>query len=162
MKKDTNAFDITVSALRDKGLNSEEILKELSKLFQAMSANAETTTTIPEGTTEDKEKKLKKLLLATGIPRNLSGYHYLISAILLYQQNPAQSMTKELYVAVAQKHGTTPVRAERAMRHAIESAFNRCDTDVIYKFFGETLNPARGKPTNSEFITRYAELLQEE
>ena len=162
MKKSNNAFDITVSALRDKGLSSEEILKELSKLFQAMSANADTTTTTPEVTTEDKEKKLKKLLLATGIPRNLSGYHYLISAILLYHQNPAQSFSKELYVAVAQKHGTTPSRAERAMRHAIESAFNRCDADIIHGFFGETVSPVRGKPTNSEFIARYAELLQEE
>lgn len=63
-----------------------------------------------------------------------------------------RAITKRLYPAVARKHGSTSSRVERAMRHAIESAWDRGDVEVLNTYFGYTIHNGRGKPTNSEFI----------
>ena len=68
-------------------------------------------------------------------------------------------MTKVLYPAVAQKYGTTPSRVERAIRHAIEVAWDRGDLEILQKYFGYTVSNAKGKPTNSEFIAMIADRL---
>ena len=68
-----------------------------------------------------------------------------------------ESVTKLLYPAVAKKFATTPSRVERAIRHAIEIAWDRGDVDVLNSFFGYTVNTGKGKPTNSEFIALLAD-----
>ena len=70
------------------------------------------------------------------------------------------AVTKELYPAIAKKYDTTPSRVERAIRHAIELAWDRGDTEKINKFFGYTVNGEKGKPTNSEFIAIIADKLR--
>lgn len=70
------------------------------------------------------------------------------------------AVTKELYPSVASKHNTTPSRVERAIRHAIEVAWNRGKIDTIDKIFGYTVNNHKGKPTNSEFIALIADKLR--
>ena len=89
-----------------------------------------------------------------GIPASLNGYNFLRTAILMAIEDESlvQAITKRLYPAVARKHGSTSSRVERAMRHAIESAWDRGDVEVLNAYFGYTIHNGRGKPTNSEFI----------
>ena len=89
-----------------------------------------------------------------GVPAHIKGYHYLREAIILSvgDKEMLESVTKLLYPAVAKKFSTTPSRVERAIRHAIEIAWDRGDIEVLNSFFGYTISTGKGKPTNSEFI----------
>lgn len=89
-----------------------------------------------------------------GIPAHIKGYHYLREAIMLSIKDSEmlESITKQLYPTVARKFDTTPSRVERAIRHAIETAWDRGDVDVLNNMFGYTISVCKGKPTNSEFI----------
>ncbi|WP_334110186.1 sporulation transcription factor Spo0A [Thermodesulfitimonas autotrophica] len=97
-----------------------------------------------------------------GVPAHIKGYHYLRDAILMVVEeiNLLGGITKELYPMIAQKYNTTPSRVERAIRHAIELAWDRGNMEAISKFFGYTVNMAKGKPTNSEFIAMIADKLR--
>lgn len=89
-----------------------------------------------------------------GIPAHIKGYHYLREAIMLSinDSEMLESVTKLLYPTIARKFDTSPSRVERAIRHAIETAWDRGDVEVLTKMFGYTINGGKGKPTNSEFI----------
>ncbi len=97
-----------------------------------------------------------------GVPAHIKGYHYLREAIILSIKNSEiiNSVTKLLYPTVAKKHGTTSSRVERAIRHAIEVAWDRGDIDVLNSYFGYTIQNDRGKPTNSEFIAMISDKLR--
>ncbi|HBV96859.1 MAG: chemotaxis protein CheY [Peptococcaceae bacterium BICA1-7] len=97
-----------------------------------------------------------------GVPAHIKGYHYLRDAILMVinEINLLGAVTKELYPMIAQKYQTTPSRVERAIRHAIELAWDRGNVEMMTKFFGYTINLERGKPTNSEFIAMVADKLR--
>ena len=97
-----------------------------------------------------------------GVPAHIKGYHYLREAILMVinEVNLLGAVTKELYPMIAQKYQTTPSRVERAIRHAIELAWDRGNVEMMTKFFGYTINLERGKPTNSEFIAMVADKLR--
>ncbi len=97
-----------------------------------------------------------------GVPAHIKGYHYLREAILSSIDNPEllESVTKLLYPSVAQKFNTTSSRVERAIRHAIEIAWDRGDLDILNSFFGYTVNTCKGKPTNSEFIALITDKLR--
>lgn len=97
-----------------------------------------------------------------GVPAHIKGYHYLREAILcvINEVNLLGAVTKELYPMIAQKYQTTPSRVERAIRHAIELAWDRGNIEMMTKFFGYTINLERGKPTNSEFIAMVADKLR--
>ena len=88
------------------------------------------------------------------VPAHIKGYHYLREAIIqsVNDKEMLESVTKLLYPAVAKRFSTTPSRVERAIRHAIEIAWDRGDLDVLNGYFGYTVNTGKGKPTNSEFI----------
>ena len=89
-----------------------------------------------------------------GIPASIRGYIYTREAIMM-ALNDAElinSITKQLYPTIAKKHNTYPSRVERGIRYAIEVAWDRGDIDTLNKLFGYTINPNKGKPTNSEFI----------
>lgn len=103
-----------------------------------------------------------ELLHEIGVPAHIKGYHYLREAIILSTENPEmiQSVTKLLYPTVAQHFNTTPSRVERAIRHAIEVAWDRGDVDVLSSYFGYTIQNSRGKPTNSEFIALISDKLK--
>lgn len=100
--------------------------------------------------------KITEILCNLGIPTNLLGYEYLRFAIriALIDRECLYGITKILYPTVAKEYKTSSSRVERAIRHAIEVAFNRGDIEVFKKFFGNTINPDTGKPTNSEFISK--------
>ena len=97
-----------------------------------------------------------------GVPAHIKGYQYLREAIILTVENMdvINAVTKVLYPEVAKRFGTTPSRVERAIRHAIEVAWDRGDIETLQKYFGYTVNSAKGKPTNSEFIAMIADRLQ--
>ena len=97
-----------------------------------------------------------------GVPAHIKGYQYLREAIMIAvnDMDVINAVTKVLYPAVAKRFATTPSRVERAIRHAIEVAWDRGDLDTLQKYFGYTVNSAKGKPTNSEFIALIADRLQ--
>ncbi len=97
-----------------------------------------------------------------GVPAHIKGYQYLRYSIMLSIENPDMmgSVTKVLYPTVAKHFQTTPSRVERAIRHAIEVAWDRGDVDVLSSYFGYTIQSSRGKPTNSEFIAMIADKLR--
>ncbi len=101
---------------------------------------------------------------AVGITANVKGYYYLRDAILMVFDDfdLISHLTTDLYVRVAQKYDATPQRVERAMRHAIESAWNRGSVRVLEDFFGYTICDTKGKPTNGEFIAMLADKLNTE
>ncbi len=94
-----------------------------------------------------------------GIPAHIKGYQYLREAIILTinDMDVINAVTKVLYPTVAKKFDTTASRVERAIRHAIEVAWDRGDLETLQKYFGYTVSNIRGKPTNSEFIAMIAD-----
>jgi two-component system response regulator (stage 0 sporulation protein A) len=96
-----------------------------------------------------------------GVPAHIKGYQYLREAIIITVEDMdvINAVTKVLYPEVAKRFGTTPSRVERAIRHAIEVAWDRGDLETLQKFFGYTVSNTKGKPTNSEFIAMIADRL---
>ena len=97
-----------------------------------------------------------------GVPAHIKGYQYLREAIMIavHDMDVINAVTKVLYPQVARTFATTPSRVERAIRHAIEVAWDRGDIETLQRFFGYTVSNAKGKPTNSEFIALIADRLQ--
>ncbi len=110
----------------------------------------------------DIETQVTKIIHQIGVPAHIKGYQYLRTAILLTIQDNdiINSVTKVLYPSVAKKYQTTTSRVERAIRHAIEVAWDRGDVDTLNSYFGYTIQNNRGKPTNSEFIAMIADNLR--
>ena len=108
------------------------------------------------------EEKISNIFITVGIPAHIKGYQYLREAIIMTVNNMdlINSITKQLYPTVAKRYNTTPSRVERAIRHAIEVAWDRGDPDVLNSFFGYTIASGKGKPTNSEFIAMIADKLR--
>ncbi len=108
------------------------------------------------------EVTITEIIHQIGVPAHIKGYHFLRYAIMTAVENPdiINAVTKQLYPAVAKHFETTSSRVERAIRHAIEVAWDRGDVDVLNSYFGYTIHTSRGKPTNSEFIALIADKLQ--
>lgn len=110
----------------------------------------------------DLEVIISEIMRQIGVPAHIKGYQYLREAILLSvgDHEMLNSVTKLLYPTVAKTYQTTSSRVERAIRHAIEVAWDRGDVDVLSSYFGYTIQNQRGKPTNSEFIAMIADKLR--
>ncbi len=110
----------------------------------------------------DIETQVTQIIHQIGVPAHIKGYQYLRTAILLTIKDSdiINSVTKILYPSVAKKYSTTTSRVERAIRHAIEVAWDRGDVDTLNSYFGYTIQNNRGKPTNSEFIAMIADNLR--
>ncbi len=108
------------------------------------------------------ETQITAIIHDVGVPAHIKGYQYLREAILLAVEDidVINAVTKVLYPEVAKRFGTTASRVERAIRHAIEVAWDRGDLETLQKYFGYTVSNAKGKPTNSEFIAMIADRLQ--
>lgn len=115
-----------------------------------------------EDKTPDIETQVTRIIHQIGVPAHIKGYQYLRTAILLTVKDSdiINSVTKVLYPSVAKKYQTTTSRVERAIRHAIEVAWDRGDVDTLNSYFGYTIQNTRGKPTNSEFIAMIADNLR--
>ena len=143
------------TALRDAGFNvvvmNDSEVSEVGSHGDSSFQDKDLTVTISE------------IMHQIGVPAHIKGYQYLREAILLSvgDDEMINSVTKYLYPTVAKKFGTTPSRVERAIRHAIEVAWDRGDVDVLSSYFGYTIQNQRGKPTNSEFIAMISDRLSE-
>lgn len=107
-----------------------------------------------EKTIKNLETEVTTIIHELGVPAHIKGYQYLRDGIVMSVKDPdmLNSITKVLYPTIAKKHKTTASRVERAIRHAIEVAWNRGKMDTIDEMFGYTISNYKGKPTNSEFI----------
>ncbi len=105
------------------------------------------------------ERRVTAIIHEIGVPAHIKGYQYLREAIglVVNDMDTINAVTKVLYPAVAKRFGTTASRVERAIRHAIEVAWDRGDLETLQKYFGYTVSNAKGKPTNSEFIAMIAD-----
>ena len=108
------------------------------------------------------EAMVTSIIHEIGVPAHIKGYQYLREAIIIAVEDMdvINAITKVLYPQVAKAFQTTPSRVERAIRHAIEVAWDRGDLDTLQRFFGYTVSNTKGKPTNSEFIALIADKLQ--
>ena len=107
------------------------------------------------------DEKITSVFLSIGIPAHIKGYQYLRKAIQMAVETPESmsAVTKILYPDIAKCHGTTASCVERAMRSAIEVAWDRGNLECLHRYFGYTINPRAGRPTNSEFIATIADAL---
>lgn len=110
----------------------------------------------------DLEIIVSDIMHQIGVPAHIKGYQYLRTSILMAIDDPEimHSITKCLYPFVAKTYKTTASRVERAIRHAIEVAWDRGDVDILNAYFGYTIQNSRGKPTNSEFIAMISDKLR--
>ncbi len=108
------------------------------------------------------EVLITEIIHQIGVPAHIKGYHYLRDSILFSVKDAQMisSVTKLLYPTIAKKHNTTSSRVERAIRHAIEVAWDRGDIDTLNAYFGYTVQNNRGKPTNSEFIAMISDKIR--
>ena len=112
----------------------------------------------------DPEYLIRELLLEIGAPDHLVGHPYVVQAILLVVEKRTfiDNITFGLYPQLAGMFETTPSRVERAIRHLIEVTWSRGHWEVLGHYFGNTVSPDRGKPTNGEFIARIANIVKQE
>lgn len=108
------------------------------------------------------EEVIDSILTEIGMPCHLIGYNYIVYAIKIAIENPdvLDSIVFGLYPTVAMKYDTAASRVERGIRSAIERAWDRADFEVIEKYFGNSVSPTKGKPTNSEFIARISNIVR--
>ena len=123
-----------------------------------------TETVLAENTTTDDvelERLVTPVIHEVGMPAHIKGYQYVREAIVLTikDESVIHEVTKVLYPAVARRYHTTSTCVERAIRHAIEVAWERGDLDALQRVFGYTVSTSKGKPTNSEFIAMIADRL---
>ena len=108
------------------------------------------------------EELVTSIIHEVGVPAHIKGYQYVREAIMITVENMdvINSVTKVLYPEVAKRYHTPPSRVERAIRHAIEVAWDRGDLETLQRFFGYTVSNAKGKPTNSEFIAMISDRIR--
>lgn len=111
---------------------------------------------------KDLNLQVTQMLHEIGVPAHIKGYLYLRTAILMAVENMdvLNAVTKQLYPDIAKEYDTTDTRVERAIRHAIEVAWERGNIDMIHELFGYTIQADKGKPTNSEFIALMADRIR--
>ena len=146
-----------------KPYNIESLCQHIEALTQAREkAGVPAENKSEDNRTPDIETQVTKIIHQIGVPAHIKGYQYLRTAILLTVNDSEiiNSVTKILYPSVAKKYQTTTSRVERAIRHAIEVAWDRGDVDTLNSYFGYTIQNNRGKPTNSEFIAMIADNLR--
>lgn len=114
----------------------------------------------------DKENELRikvsDMLHNLGMPSHIRGYQYIRDGIMMMYKEPdmLKGITKEIYPELALKYDTTSSRVERAIRHAIEVSWSRGDYDLMEKYFGNSVDFDKSKPTNAEFIITLTDRLR--
>ena len=109
----------------------------------------------------DPEDMIREILVQLGAPEHLLGHPYVVQAVLLviHDRMYINNITFGLYPQLAARFNTTAARVERAIRHLIEVTWSRGDMEVLNFYFGNTVNPEKGKPTNGEFVARLANIV---
>ena len=138
------------------------LCKHIERIAENRAHTMPSSTKSTDSAEPDIETQVTQIIHQIGVPAHIKGYQYLRTAILLTidDSDIINSVTKVLYPSVAKKYSTTTSRVERAIRHAIEVAWDRGDVDTLNSYFGYTIQNNRGKPTNSEFIAMIADNLR--
>lgn len=154
----TNAYKLGVSYAMSRKLDICEIIDRC----RMVATNKPLNTKNEKLEVLDIESMVTSTIHEIGVPAHIKGYSYLRESIILVlnDRKLIESITKQLYPTVAKKFNTSSSRVERAIRHAIEVAWDRGDTDTLNNIFGFTINQAKGKPTNSEFIAMISDKLR--
>ena len=151
-------MNIGVQYVLLKPCTTRAVVERMNEIRESMSPK--------QGMRRPREANVEAMVTAMiheiGVPAHIKGYQYLREAILIAvnDMEVINAITKVLYPQVARTFSTTPSRVERAIRHAIEVAWDRGDLETLQRFFGYTVSNAKGKPTNSEFIALIADKLQ--
>ena len=134
----------------------------VERLEELRGGNDRRSTVVRRADKTNIETMVTNIIHEIGVPAHIKGYQYLREAIIIAvnDMDVINAITKVLYPQVAKAFQTTPSRVERAIRHAIEVAWDRGDLDTLQRFFGYTVSNTKGKPTNSEFIALIADKLQ--
>ncbi len=169
-----NASKLGADYIMSRRMSAEEIINkikmimekpDISDAYPSFNANINdrnATSLLGGRLSHDIEKTVTSIIHEVGVPAHIKGYTYLREAIMLVLKDTdlINSITKQLYPSVAKKHHTSSSRVERAIRHAIEVAWDRGDTETLNNLFGFTINQNKGKPTNSEFIAMISDKLR--
>lgn len=145
-----------------KPVKAETLMDRITELSNGRAVNYKVTTDL-----RDKRKvgsideKISNIFITIGIPPHIKGFSYLREGIKLAVDDPSiiNRVTKELYPKIAEKFVTSASKVERAIRHAIEVAWNRGRTEAISSIFGARVYIGQERPTNSEFIALVADKL---
>ncbi len=160
-EEDMNEINFSLSVSGEKIYRIRELLKDLGEENSKEVAETiikmmfrEKRENLESASFSDFEEAATFVLGEFGIPAHTKGYRYLREAIVLVAQSPilVEGITKSLYPAIADIHGTTSTRVERVVRHAIESGCMRGDTQALYHYFPHSISKDKLKPTNAEFI----------
>lgn len=154
-------FDMDVFAKRIRQMFNNSISAEDEKKMPTSTQTLEVEYN-NRNETLDLEAEITNIIHEIGVPAHIKGYMYLREAINMVVNDIEllSAVTKELYPSIAKKYNTTASRVERAIRHAIEVAWQRGHVEAINKLFGYTVPNSKGKPTNSEFIAIIADKLR--
>ena len=147
------AMELGACYFLPKPFETEALLDRMRSVFGQTAA--------PESGSGALKNMVTSIIHEIGVPAHIKGYQYLREAIIIAvnDMDVINAVTKVLYPEVAKRFGTTPSRVERAIRHAIEVAWDRGDLETLQKYFGYTVSNAKGKPTNSEFIAMISDRL---
>ena len=145
-----------------KPIDFEVLAERILLLSDRAKTKADAKLTSGNVSMNELEFMITEIIHQIGVPAHIKGYHYLREAIMLSVKHPdmINSVTKQLYPTVAKIFDTTSSRVERAIRHAIEVAWDRGDVDTLNSYFGYTIQSDRGKPTNSEFVAMISDKLR--
>ncbi len=151
-------FEMEVLVKRIRELVKNQPIESLSPVLR----DAKSTYIEVDKSKLNLEAKVTNIIHDVGVPAHIKGYQYLRDGIMMAVKDVdiINQITKQLYPDLAKKYKTTPSRVERAIRHAIEVAWNRGQIESMENIFGYTVNSNRGKPTNSEFIAMIADKLR--
>ncbi|MBQ4527159.1 MAG: sporulation transcription factor Spo0A [Clostridia bacterium] len=157
----TKAMNLGASYFYAKPFNPEDITQKIIDIFSVTTGPAEKRE-IPALSAKDLESNITMYIQQVGVPAHIKGYQYIRDAIgmVIEDMDTINSITKLLYPTVAKHYNTTASRVERAIRHAIEVAWDRGNPDVLNDLFGYTILGSKGKPTNSEFIALIADKIR--
>ena len=147
------AMSLGVSYFLPKPCEIDALMERMHSVFGRPVTPAEQATAL--------KNMVTAVIHEIGVPAHIKGYQYLREAIIITinDMEVINAVTKVLYPAVAKRFNTTPSRVERAIRHAIEVAWDRGDLETLQKYFGYTVSNSKGKPTNSEFVAMIADRL---
>lgn len=165
------AFDLGANYIFIKPLDKGRLINRLKRIKSVMDKNAGTVQKMSKSGVGNNnieisdrmlELEITNIIHEIGVPAHIKGYQYIRDAIIMSVKNSEMinSITKLLYPEISRRYHTTPSRVERAIRHSIEVAWGRGNTDVIEDYFGYTVSDGKGKPTNSEFIALIADKLR--
>ncbi|MDD2234184.1 MAG: sporulation transcription factor Spo0A [Desulfitobacteriaceae bacterium] len=155
-------FDLNILGKRIRQLYNEDGLSGINIKPTEGTSPGISNYSPPPAAEKSLEIEVTRMIHQMGVPAHVKGYQYLRDSIINVVKDVSLlgAVTKELYPMIAEKYETTPSRVERAIRHAIELAWDRGNIEFMNKFFGYTINVERGKPTNSEFIAMVADKLR--